>query len=50
MRLRPSKGLGGPVAGEGNVMGGAELVAREVRTTRGISSREETLNDGDGGA
>ena len=37
-----AKGLGegGPVAGEDNVMGGAELVVREVRAPRGICSRE----------
>jgi hypothetical protein len=41
-----AKGLGGPVAGEDNVMGGADLLARDVRALRGIGHREETLNSG----
>jgi hypothetical protein len=47
VRLIPgTKGLGGPVSGKDYVMGGAELVAREVGSPRGISSRKETLNSG----
>jgi hypothetical protein len=38
-----AKGLGGPVAGNDYVKGGAELVAREVGAPRGISSREEVV-------
>jgi hypothetical protein len=34
------------MAGKDNMVGGAELVAGEVGTPRGIDGREETLNSG----
>jgi hypothetical protein len=39
-----AKGLRGPVAGEGDVMGGAKALAREVGAPGSIGGREEALN------
>jgi hypothetical protein len=39
-----AKGLRGPVAGEDNVMGGTEALAREVGAPGGVGDREEALN------
>jgi hypothetical protein len=39
-----AKGLRGPVAGEDNVMGGTEALAREVGAPGAVGGREEALN------